>query len=86
MSLCTPEFICRIVGHSHIVTHSDYWYCGRCHEKVADDLDVHEYPHLKNGVVMWHNCQTCVDNYKKMKWWHKIYVSYPFRQLDKINF
>lgn len=86
MSLRNRKFICRIIGHSHIVTHvanakdnRDYWYCGRCYENVADEHDVHEYPHLENGVVMWHNCRTCVDNYKKMKWWHKIHVSYPFR-------
>lgn len=72
--------ICSLIGHSRICTTCfGYRYCGRCSQQLGDSLGSID-PGAKGAVIIGHNCDVCVENYKKCDWKDKLYVENPFKK------
>jgi len=64
---------CIFFGHSLIrKTFFGYVYCARCGAQVGDILMGACMYNGSNDVIVGHNCPTCIENYKKLKWRDKI--------------
>ena len=72
------ELACSFIWHSNIIE-SCFWYihCGRCKAQIWDSL--WWYYNNPKCVIIWHKCETCIENYEKLTRQDKIFVQDPFQ-------
>lgn len=74
-------FFCVMFGHSKIVeTCFGYVHCARCGDLIGD-----AFAGVFDGskcVIVGHNCKTCQENYKKLKFKDRFLCPYPFKKED----
>ncbi len=69
---------CVLFRHSRIVKNCfGYKHCARCGAQVGDSLA--GAWNGKDSVIVGHNCETCIANYKKMGFIDKFLTPNPFR-------
>lgn len=71
------SIVCRLIGHSKIVTLCfGYVNCARCEDQIGDTLG--GSTELKENVVVGHDCPTCRENFSKLGWKDKLYAKNAF--------
>lgn len=73
------QIFCILFGHGHVYEsfmgeHS----CARCGSHRGDSLVGAFHDDL--AVLVGHNCQTCFDNYGKLRWIDKLFIPFPFEK------
>lgn len=72
------EITCALIGHSRICTSCfGYRNCGRCSAQLGDSLGSID-PGNSKAVIIGHECDTCVANFKECTWRDKLFVPEPF--------